>query len=166
MLVAVPRGALVAQNGQKWPEMALHLTNYCLWPFRIFLLTMPGLDGLAALSHSAGPAVRYCRRAKFPGVGISFRRDSKRSVLRPWLHEKALLFESRRNGSVARLKCDEPSTGQTVNVNGANPSLRRNPAKQGVFSLFRIAREKLCPRLVPTEPRVPGFPCARCAQQP
>jgi hypothetical protein len=57
-------------------------------------------------------------------------------------------------------------THQTVNVNGANPSLRRNTAKQGVFSLFRIAREKLCPRLVPTEPRVPGFSCAPCAQQP
>jgi hypothetical protein len=34
---------------------------------------------------------------------------------------------------------------QTVKVNGANPSLRRDTAKQGVFSLFRIAREKLCP---------------------
>jgi hypothetical protein len=30
MLVAVPRGAPVTENGQKWPEMALHLTNYCL----------------------------------------------------------------------------------------------------------------------------------------
>jgi hypothetical protein len=54
MLVAGPRGAPVTENGQKWPEMALHLTNYCLWPFRVFLLILSGLDGLAALSHSAG----------------------------------------------------------------------------------------------------------------
>jgi len=74
----------------------------------MFLLILRGLAALAALSHPAGPAGRYCRRAKFQGVGISFRRDSKRSALRPWLHEKALFSESRRNGSVARLKCDEP----------------------------------------------------------
>jgi hypothetical protein len=34
--------------------MALHLASSCLWQFRGLLLTMAGLDALAALPHLAG----------------------------------------------------------------------------------------------------------------
>src|SRR5215469_16533720 len=78
MLVAVrtappPR----AESGQKWPKMALHLTNFCDIAASHVLAHPVGLAGFAALSHPAGSAARCCRRAKSQGVGISFRRDSK-----------------------------------------------------------------------------------------
>ena len=63
---------------------------------------------------------------------------------------------SRGESSARRHERHEQPTGQTVNVIGANASPQRNPAKQGVFSLFRSARGKLCPRLVPH-----GASCAR-----
>jgi hypothetical protein len=55
-LPATPRG----KNGTIRQEMTRCLTTFALLLVSMFLLNLPGVDRFAALSHSAGLAVRSC----------------------------------------------------------------------------------------------------------
>ena len=159
MVVAVPRGALVAQNGQKWPKMALHLTKYCDMAIS-HVLAHPARPRRPRRSF---PSCRACRAilstCEISRGSVSRFAATRRGAFCAPGYTKKRSSSTRGETSARRHERHEQPTGQTVKVNGANPSLRRNTAKQGVFSLNRLAREKLCPRsLVCPVFRVPGVP--------